>query len=151
MSFLGFKVCLASDSRGLVTENGVPLEGAKVTRNVNNKGEHFEDETTTDASGRFSFPAIYDRSLWKHMPVEPIISQEVIVTYKGKSHTAWDLTKGNLDYNGELNSDIARKNNTAIPFDVTCELNDEERARQLPESMQLIYGKCITAGEPPAN
>ncbi len=147
MSKIGFKICLATESEGVVTSDGIPLDGAEVERVVENKGKKHIDHSVTDSDGRFSFPSLYTRALTKFLPIQPVVSQEVTITYKGEKHIAWGLTKMNWDENGELNSFKALQRNNILPFDVICELSDEDKSMQLEESLQIIYGKCNIVGQ----
>lgn len=144
MSMIGFKVCLASESSALVTSNREPVVGATVKRKVksNHNGKDYLDETTTDQEGRFSFPAIYSKYLFKHFPSEAVIHQEVTIEHEGESHRAWMLTKADWDENSEVNDRADIKSNTAVPFSAKCELTNTESSFRLAKNYQVIVGKC---------
>lgn len=146
MSF-GFKICLASESEGKITNNGKALQYAKLVRKVVKDKDEYIDEVTTGENGKFSFPAIYKRSLLKHVPIQPIITQEVIITYEGKTHLAWELTKMDWDHLSEINSGKTIHNGDVKLFKVGCDLADKKYSRYAPNTLRAIHGKCLLEGE----
>jgi hypothetical protein len=149
MSLFGFKVCLATEVKGLVTLNGKPVANAKVTREVLFRDEKLNSETITDANGNFLLPAVYDRTIWKHTPFEVVIGQTINIEYDNNKYLAFRTSKRNFDVDGELNSPIAIENGEALtPFILACELTNEEwlRARKEGDS-HAIRGMCLIPGE----
>ncbi|MFC1750547.1 DUF6795 domain-containing protein [Pseudomonadota bacterium] len=146
MSF-GFKICLASNSSGVVTDGGEAVKGATVKRKVVRDDKEYLDEVVTGENGEFAFPAIYERSLLKHAPIQPTVSQEVSIYYKEETHLAWELVKMDWDYLSEINSGKTIRNNTAQSFKVSCELSDKEHSRYAPNTLRSIHGKCLLESE----
>ncbi|MFC1750677.1 DUF6795 domain-containing protein [Pseudomonadota bacterium] len=140
---IGFKVCLASESSGVVTDNGVPVQGATVTRKVVWENKEYVDEAVTGESGGFAFSSLYERTLLKHAPITPVMGQEVSISYKGEAHLAWRLVKKNWDDLGEVNTGKNIKNNNVKPFAMKCELSNESLSRQVPGTGRGITGRCL--------
>jgi len=146
MSF-GFKICLASDASGSVTNGGKAIKGVTVKRNVIRDGKEYLDEVVTGENGTFSFPAIYERSLLKHAPIQPTVSQQVTITYNGETHLAWELVKMDWDHLSEINSGKTIRSGTVKPFKVSCDLSGKEYSRYAPNTLRAIHGKCLIEGE----
>lgn len=124
------KMVIWSAMKGRVLLNGKPAAGAVLKRDFNWgwKDENGSDQTTADAAGEFSFPAIERSSfLGSILPHEPIIQQEMTITYKGVSYDAWAYFKRDYDPNSE---------GGGRPINVTCRL-DAERDRR-----GLVMGLC---------
>ncbi len=94
------KVCVFSAISGVVTLNGQPVAHAKLVRTASKEREH-QDETTTDENGYFSFPAMYERSIAKFLPMEFVASQEIRVEYKGQTYKLWSGVKRKPEENTE--------------------------------------------------
>jgi len=144
---LGFKICLASDASGTVTLQGGAVKGAIIKRKVVWNDKEYFDDVSTDDKGKFALPALYARSLFKHMPIQPTLPQEVSISYKGETHLGWALVKMDWDELSEINSGKAVNNKTALAFNVSCELSDGENTRYAPDSLCAIHGKCHLDGE----
>lgn len=116
------KMVLWSAMKGRVVMNGKPAAGAVLVRNyfwhwANEKGT---DRTVADATGAFTFPAIEGQSLLGGLlPHQPVIEQDMVIEYQGKSYDAWSFMKGS--YKADME-------NNGHPISVTCRL-DAERAR----------------------
>ena len=99
------RVILFSPVSGIVLSHGKPVAGAVLKRHVfwrwGNKA--YDDETTTDAAGRFAFP---ERSatmlLGSVLPHEPYIDQRITIEYDGKTYVAWQSAKRGYALNDEL-------------------------------------------------
>ena len=99
------KVVLFSPVSGIVLSNGKPVSGAVLKRHVfwrwGNKA--YDDETTTDAAGRFAFP---ERSatmlLGSVLPHEPYIDQRITIEHGGTTYVAWQSAKRGYALNDEL-------------------------------------------------
>jgi hypothetical protein len=149
MSLFGFKVCLATEVKGVVTLQGKPVANAKVTREVLFRDQKLNSETITDEKGNFSLPAVYERTVWKHTPFEVVIGQTINIEFENKQYLAFRTSKRNFDVDGELNSPIAIENGQVLtPFILACELTNEEwlRARKEGDS-HAIRGICLIPGE----
>ncbi len=149
MSIIGFKVCIASEMKASVTENGTAVVGAKVTRTVEFANKKYTTEVETDDNGNFILPAQYTRTMWKHTPFEVLIWNRITVVHQGASHLAVDIIKRNFDVDGELNSLERLKRGMAVftPYEFTCELTDPEYNRLVETNHIGITGKCLYIGE----
>lgn len=108
---------LFSEVNGTVFLNGKPLPGAEVEQEYQWKDTIKNTRVTTDANGRYRFPAVTEKSfLWSVLPHEPVVFQNLRIHYQGKVYKGWAQTKHNYDNNGELNG---------RPFQLRCELTDE--------------------------
>lgn len=123
---------LFSDMEGIILLDGQPVEGVEVRQNYfwhwgDKKGTNL---TTTDAKGRYHFPAITGRSITANLlPHEPVIDQDVTFVYKGKTFRGWFHSKHNYEDMGELGGK---------PLRLVCDLKDEPVGR--PEIGS--YGIC---------
>lgn len=109
------KVCLFSAVRGVVTRNGAPVANAEVERSYQwgwmNRTD--SDKTRSDAQGRFSFDAAWDRSVLHGMlPLQPTVFQTITIRSDGSEYRAWSKSKYNFDDLGELKR----------PLELRCEL-----------------------------
>ncbi len=109
------KVCLFSKISGVITLNGKPAAGAKLVRTADRDGTK-TDETVTDENGFFEFPAMFERTITKHLPMEFVASQEILVHYEGKEYEMWSGVKRKREENSE---------SRGKPLDVKCELSNE--------------------------
>ncbi len=129
----GKELVLASEFRGqLVTDGGTPAPGIRITRSLNwGWGEEvIEDETETDAEGRFSFPKVTRRSLTAGiLPHTPSIAQEMMAHGPSGAVNIWFADKANYKDQGELDR----------PIDVICHLDRE------PSADGLFWGTCEEA------
>jgi hypothetical protein len=75
------KLCLFSEVQGIVLKSGQPVVNAQVKRYYTwawKNDQRYQDETTTDAEGRFRFPAALESSFWgSWLPHEPQILQRI--------------------------------------------------------------------------
>ena len=150
MSFLGFKVVLATEMKGTVVLSGQPAVGAVVRRVVQFDNKEYSDEVQVDNDGGFVIPELTGRTLWKHTPFEVLIPQEVTISYQGEKHLGLQLTKRNFDRTGEFNnfSMIEAGHEKLIDdYQFVCDLADEEYKRRFPESGKTVYGKCLHVSE----
>lgn len=107
------KVCLFSEISGVITLDGKPVANAKLIRTANH-GKDITDETTTDANGHFTMPAIFSRTLTGILPMEFVDKQYIIVQHNGKEYKIWDGVKRSMDINAEARGK---------PLVVQCDLN----------------------------
>lgn len=130
------KVCLFSKMTGIITLDGKPVDTAIVIRTVNlSKPE--VDETRTNEKGYFEFPAIFKRTITKHLPQEFASNQDIVVHYKSKEYSIWSAVKRTPDENSE---------SRGKPLDVKCELNSEEKIIKVNNSP--IFTLCTWDVEP---
>jgi len=130
------KVCLFSKMTGVITLDGKPVTNAKLVRTVDLSGPNI-DETTTDQNGNFEFPAIFTRTITKHLPQEFVSNQSIIVHYQGKEYPLWSAVKRKPDENSE---------SRGKPLVVACELNREESIIKVNNSP--IFSVCTWDVEP---
>lgn len=124
------KICTFSPVQAKLTLNGEPAVGAQVTRIAKLKDTKTE-ETTTNTNGEFSFPAVFEKSVKKLLPMEIVVSQQILVEYQGETYEIWANGKMNPDENSELDGQ---------PLNLTCELTDELRTHRTSSS--LILTNC---------
>lgn len=121
------KVCTFSEVKAKVTYNGKPAIGAKVTQITKFKSA-VENHTSTDEAGIFAFPATYEKSFKKLLPMEIVISQQILIDYNGETFEVWANGKMNTEENSELGG---------IPINLTCELTDAPETHRTAGSLVL--------------
>jgi hypothetical protein len=109
------KVCTFSSVRAKVTYNGELVKNSKVTRWTKWKDASTEVTTTTD-DGVFEFPAIFEKSISKYLPIEIVITQVITIEYGGHPYKVWINTKMKPEENAELGGS---------PLNLECELTEE--------------------------
>lgn len=117
---------------GVVLRKGAPASGVRVKRKFfwGVTSERFEEFTTTDASGRFSFEPIIRQSLLARlMPHQPSINQTIAIEDGETFRDGWVKQKLNYAENGELGR----------PIRLRCDLGSTE-VRQ-----DDFYGFCDLA------
>jgi hypothetical protein len=116
MSFLNpTKTCVFSAVKARLTMNGEPLKGATVIRRW--EWQKLQEESTkTDEQGEFTFPAVFESSATRLLPVELVIAQGLYVKLNGEEKKLWSNSKRepkeNTEYNGR-------------PISLVCELTHE--------------------------
>lgn len=130
------KVCLFSKMTGVMTLDGKPVANARLVRTVNLSSPE-SDETVTDEQGNFEFPAVFKRTITKHLPQEFASNQEIIVHYQGQQYTMWSAVKRKPEENSE---------SRGKPLVVACELNSEEKMIKVNNSP--IFSLCTWDVEP---
>ena len=124
------KVCTFSAVRATVTYEGEPVKGARVTRLTEWKNPN-KEITETDDKGIFDFPAIFERSISKYMPMEIVISQQIIVEYQGRLFEIWANGKMNPEEDSEFDG---------VSIDLDCELTNE--AKTYRSNGSLVMTNC---------
>lgn len=127
MGFFDFaKVCLYSEVSGVVMLYGEPIAGAEVIRSATWREKLYTDTVTTDTYGRFQFDPMFALSvLHKYvLPIEPYISQTMIIRYQGKEHLAWKVSKRGYELNDEFTDHRAHP--------LSCELSAEPAMKDDP-------------------
>lgn len=114
--FGGLKSCVFSDVTLRLLWQGQPLKNAKVTRSWE-WGKEKSDEAVTDENGVARFPAVYEPSISRLLPVEFVVGQQLAVLVNDEEKVIWTNSKreaaDKAEYGGK-------------DFVVTCELMDEE-------------------------
>jgi hypothetical protein len=129
MAFPG-SAYLFSSVDGVVTLAGKPLENAVVVRRYQYRGEH-RDEGKTDASGRFSFPAVRRWDLSWLLPAEFLVPQNMVVVHQGQEYLIWSNTRRTRQDRAELGG---------LPLIIRCELTDEIRVHK--EFGSILRTQC---------
>lgn len=125
------KSCVFSDIEAVITLNGKPVEGARIVRRWNWQSEK-EDETMTDADGRFQFPAVYERSLVRLIPAEFVVAQSLTIYYESKEFPFWINSKREI----ELDSELAGRN-----LDFRCELTNDMEIHKI-DVLSTLHTLC---------
>ena len=117
MSILGIgKVCVFSEVKLRLLHNGKPVSNTKVYRQWDWNSTK-SDESVTDDDGFVSFPAVFESSVSRLLPIELVITQQLSVKIDGEEKHLWANAKREPEENVEY---------AGAKFDVVCELNDEE-------------------------
>ena len=82
------KVCLFSAISGVITLDGKPVVNARLVRTAKKEGTK-TDETSTDEKGHFQFPAIFERTISKYLPMEFVVKQDILVYHQGMKYKMW--------------------------------------------------------------
>jgi hypothetical protein len=126
------KLVVFSAVDGVVTDSGVPVVGAKVSREFlwSMKRETGSDTVETDTEGHFHFPAVTRRSWMAIFPHEPVVRQSIRINTDSGQYNAWTYFKRNYENNGELGRLIQ----------LSCSLQNKEEAH--PASYDTVFGMC---------
>ncbi|MEM9783113.1 MAG: carboxypeptidase-like regulatory domain-containing protein [Pseudomonadota bacterium] len=115
----------------LVSEDGTPAAGVRVSRTWQRggEGERGEDDTTTDAEGRFSFPEVTRSSFWAGIiPHTPVIGQTMTAHLPDGELRIWLLSKNSYDRNSELGGRATK---------IVCRVDKE------PDNAGPVFGTCM--------
>ncbi len=117
MSILGIgKTCVFSAVKLRLLHNGDPVVNTKVYREWDWNSTK-SDESVTDDDGYVFFPAVFESSISRLLPIELVITQQLSVKIDGEEKFLWTNAKREPKENVEY---------AGAKFDVICELNDEE-------------------------
>lgn len=130
------KTCVFSSVKARLLLNRKPVSNAKVRREWNWNKPSF-DESTTDAQGYVTFPAVFESSVSRLLPVEIAISQRLLVELDGEFKEFWLNDKREPGENEEYNG---------VPFDVVCELTDEEKLIKAPVGLGKLTACKLNKG-----
>lgn len=121
------KTCVFSEVNLRLLLNGEPVSNAKVTRqwNWNKPGS---DEGVTDSGGLISFPAIFESSISRLLPIEIVIGQQLSIHINGEEKVFWTNAKREPEENAEYGG---------AAFQLVCELSDEETVHKDYGSLML--------------
>lgn len=125
------KICLFSETRGQVVIEGKPVEGVTVIRKVLWQNKTSSETVSTDKDGNFHFNARFTNSFTKFMPVEAVITQNIILQYQGQDYEGWKTNKRDYEENSELNGK---------PIQLICDLKNKSVVNE--EGSQVIKGIC---------
>jgi len=110
------KTCVFSSVKVQLLQNGKPVVNAKVSREWNWNSSK-EDESTTNADGYVTFPAVFESSVSRLLPIEIVITQHLSVNINGEELVFWTNAKRKPEENSEYGG---------AEFDAICELSEEE-------------------------
>lgn len=114
--FDSLKTCVFSEVKAHLLLNGQPVANARVTRQWN-WSEPKSDQALTDENGYVYFPAVFESSISRLLPIEVVVGQQLSVVIKGEKKIFWSNAKREAEENSEFGG---------APFSVVCELSDEE-------------------------
>ena len=109
------KTCVFSEVKVKLMRNGEPLKNTKIIRRWEWNALK-QDTATTDSNGYFEFPAIYEKSISRLLPVELVIAQGVYVIENGEEKKIWSNSKREPEENSEFHG---------RPIVMSCEITDE--------------------------
>jgi hypothetical protein len=113
--FNPLRTCVFSAVQARLTKNGVPLKGATVIRRW--EWHKLQEESTqTDDDGNFKFPAVFEWSFARLLPIETVIGQALYVKAGSEETKFWVNSKRDGEINGEYDG---------LPTLLTCELTSE--------------------------
>ena len=137
MSIFGVgKTCVFSSVNIRLLNNGEPVSNAKVTRKWDwNKGD--SDESVTNNDGNVSFPAVYESSVSRLLPIELVIGQQLSVQINGKEEVFWVNSKREPEENAEYGG---------AQFQVVCELSDDDVLIEDYGSLMVTKCKLVAGG-----
>lgn len=117
MSFFDVgKVCTFSAISGVVTKDGQLVKNARIVRQVDYQSKS-QDETVTDEYGRFSMPALFERSITRFLPQEFVVGQSLLIEEGG------ELLKFHTGVKRQPEENVESK---GAAMEVSCELSDED-------------------------
>jgi len=108
------------------------VAGATVKRQTKYQSKTSVETTSTDSNGLFHFDAKFTNSLAKFMPVETVITQNIIFEHDNKEYEGWKSVKRSTEENSELEGK---------PLDLMCELSKTESG-VTENGSQVIIGIC---------
>jgi uncharacterized protein DUF6795 len=116
MSLFGVgETCVFSAVKVYVTKNGKPLKNIQVIRRWEwNKLK--EDTTTTGENGVFEFPAVFESSVSRLLPIELVIAQGLYIVENGEEKKIWSNSKREPEENAEFDGKA---------FALDCEITNE--------------------------
>ena len=137
MSILGIgKTCVFSAVNVRLLHKGEPVSNAKVKRQWEwNKRN--SDESVTDSDGYVSFPAVFESSVSRLLPIEIVIGQQLSVEINGEEMVFWTNGKREPDENAEYDG---------AEFQAVCELSEEEELVEDYGSLMVTMCKLKTGG-----
>lgn len=123
---------LFSAIEGRVKKAGQPLPGATLTREwtFTGDGTRGHDSATTDAQGRFAFPAVivpYKRA--RFLAQQTVITQLIKVMAGGNEWRAWYASKLNILAGTEAYTGPSEGTAPDVPLQVTIDLDAPRKLR----------------------
>lgn len=109
------KTCVFSEVKVRLFKDGEPLKNVKVIRRWE-WNELKEDSTVSDDSGYFEFPAVFEKSVSRLLPMELVIAQGLYVVENGEEQKIWSNSKREPEENAEFDGKA---------IDLVCEMTNE--------------------------
>jgi len=135
MSIFGVgNTCVFSAVKVRLMHNGKPVSNAKVTRQWEWNKRNSDESVTTD-DGVVSFPAMFESSMSRLLPMELVIGQQLSVQINGEEKIFWTNSKREPEENAEYGG---------AKFQLVCELNDEEKLIEDYGSLMVTICKLET-------
>lgn len=135
---LGIKQCLFSEMSGVVNFEGKPATGVKLVRMVDYNKEQY-DETVTDESGHFHFPAIFRSNIiGQFLPMQFVVNQKITAYKDDVEYLVWEATTMDSNANYEARGKA---------LVVSCELSLEEDII-ISVNRNVIFSRCTWDVEP---
>ena len=114
--FNPLKTCVFSPVKAQLLLNGQPVKEATVIRRWDWQKLR-EDHTVTDDNGYFYFPAVYEYSIIRLLPIEIVIGQGLYTMVDDEEMSFWTNARRDPEENAEYQGRA---------IDITCDLKDEE-------------------------
>ncbi|MBT1063891.1 hypothetical protein KJY73_09925 [Bowmanella sp. Y26] len=111
-----FSKSMFTQVEGVVLLNGQPVQGAEVISSYDwsAKNEKKSKTVKTDENGKFHFPEWKSQCLLSlFFPMQPVISQKIIIIHNGNEYTAWRNIKNSYGNGDEVG---------VSPIKITCNL-----------------------------
>jgi len=109
------KTCVFSVVKARVTKSGEPLKNVRIIRRWEWSSLQ-EESTITDETGYFEFPAVFEKSASRLLPVELVIAQGLYVVDGDEEKKIWSNSKREPEENAEFNG---------RSINLICELTNE--------------------------
>lgn len=124
------KTCVFSAVKVTLLMNGEPVKHAKVTRQWE-WNKRAMDSAQTDEHGVVQFPAKFESSISRLLPVELVVGQQLSVEINGSEIEFWTNSKREPEENAEYGGK---------PFVAVCELSNEDTL--IKDYGSLMVTKC---------
>ncbi len=135
MSFFSKQV-LFSEVKGIVQKQGKPLVNVEVIRSYTELDNRNHESVKTDAQGQFNFSKV-TKTLFFELgffpPSEVVVSQDIILNYKGISYDAWVFVRDNYDNGSELGVNT---------INLICDISNEPK-QLISKTGGVVYGICL--------
>lgn len=127
------KTCVFSEVKVRLLLDGKPVAKAKVTRKWDWNKQN-SDHNVTDEQGRVSFPAVFESSVSRLLPMELVIGQQLSVQINGEEKVFWTNSKREPEVNAEYGG---------AAFVAECELRNDEVLIENYGSLMVTMCKLI--------
>lgn len=127
------KTCVFSEVKVRLLLDGKSIARAKVTRQWDWNKQSY-DHSLTDEQGRVSFPAVFESSVSRLLPMELVIGQQLSVQINGEEKVFWTNSKREPEVNTEYGG---------APFIAECELQNDEVLIENYGSLMVTMCKLV--------